>query len=117
MKRICLLPFALCFLLFACQSSKDLYGLWRVHYIQTKEQLITGKMMGNLQYEFTKEGKRVQTLDTIPKPPPDSITFKLGKKEISYPENPKLPTVKILKLTKDSLVLKSEKAEWHLYKK
>lgn len=107
-------------LLAACKTSKLntelLYGLWKVAYIQTPERTSHGPEMGNPQYEFTREGKRIKTLNTVPPGPPETVAFQLDKNQISYPENPKLPVVTILKLTADSLVLKSEKAEWHLYK-
>lgn len=93
-----------------------LYGLWKVSFIETLEQRSPGVAMGNPQYEFTQDGKRIKTLNTIPAPPPEAIAYKINKDSIFYPDNPKLPAVKIVKLSKDSLILKSEKAEWHLYK-
>lgn len=125
MKSLFILFFSI-ILFSACSNTKDksnqkedlslLHGLWKIEYIKTPTQTMPGKAMGNPQYEFTKDGYRIKTLNTMPAPPPDSVSYKVEDKKISYPSNPKLPNVEITLLTKDSLVLKNEKVEWRLYK-
>lgn len=111
-------------LVWACGSTngkgkldqKLLYGLWKVKSIETAAKIIGGEAMGNPQYEFTEGGERIKTLDTTPAPPPEKIKYKLEGDEISYPDNPKLPAVKITKLSKDSLILVNDKVIWTMYK-
>jgi hypothetical protein len=79
-------------------------------------KIMPGAYMGYPQYEFNKEGKRIKTLHEEPAPPPEIVAYALRNDSIIYPNNPKLPAVKILKLTNDSLVLRSEKLDWHLYR-
>lgn len=110
----------------ACQSSRSMvntklfYGIWKVDAFKFREgermKIMPGAYMGYPQYEFNKEGKRIKTLHEEPAPPPEIVAYALRNDSIIYPNNPKLPAVKILKLTKDSLVLRSEKLDWHLYR-
>lgn len=114
-------------LITACQSSsttvqpKLLYGVWKVDAFKFRQpdgrlKIMPGAYMGYPQYEFNKEGKRIKTLNEEPAPPPEMVTYQLKKDSIIYPENAKLPAVQILRLTKDSLILRSEKLDWHLYR-
>ncbi len=100
--------------------TKLFYGVWKVDAFKVREgdrlRIMPGAYMGNPQYEFNTEGKRIKTLNEEPAPPPEIITYALRNDSIIYPENPKLPAVKILRLTKDSLILRSEKIDWHLYR-
>lgn len=111
----------------ACYSSssttihtKLFYGVWKVDAFKFREgervKIMPGAYMGYPQYEFNKEGKRIKTLNEQPSPPPEIVSYELRKDSLIYPENPKLPAVKILRLTKDSLILRSEKLDWHLYR-
>ncbi len=110
----------------ACQSSRSMvntklfYGIWKVDAFKFREgermKIMPGAYMGYPQYEFNKEGKRIKTLHEEPAPPPEIVAYALRNDSIIYPNNPKLPAVKILKLTNDSLVLRSEKLDWHLYR-
>ncbi len=67
-------------------KKKLLYGLWKVESIETPLKIIGGEAMGNPQYEFTQEGERIKTLNTIPAPPPKKIKYVLKEGEISYPD-------------------------------
>lgn len=111
----------------ACQSSRNttiktklFYGIWKVDAFKFREgermKIMPGAYMGYPQYEFNKEGKRIKTLNEEPAPPPEIVTYILRNDSIVYPDHAKLPAVQILKLTKDSLVLRSEKLDWHLYR-
>ncbi|MCP4441119.1 MAG: hypothetical protein GY810_19515 [Aureispira sp.] len=97
-------------------DKKLLYGLWKVKSIETVQKIIGGEAMGNPQYEFTESGERIKTLNTMPAPPPEKIKYLLSGDEITYPDNPKLPAVKIAKLSKDSLILMNDKVKWTMYK-
>lgn len=122
------LPFLLLVLFgFACNSSsattirpKLFYGVWKVDAFKFKEgervKVMPAAYMGYPQYEFTKEGKRIKTLNEQPSPPPEMVSYRLRQDSIIYPEDAKLPAVQILRLTKDSLILRSEKLDWHLYR-
>lgn len=111
----------------ACQSSsttvqtKLFYGVWKVDAFKFRQpdgrlKIMPGAYMGYPQYEFNKEGKRIKTLNEEPSPPPEIVAYQLKNDSIIYPNNPQLPGVQILKLTKDSLILRSEKLDWHLYR-
>ena len=111
----------------ACNSSskttvrpKLFYGVWKVDAFKFRNgdrmKIMPGAYMGNPQYEFNKEGKRIKTLNEEPAPPPEIVTYELRKDSIVYPKDSKLPAVQILRLTKDSLMLRSEKLDWHLYR-
>lgn len=122
MKKTSILLALVGLLAMACQSAKQqtpkaLYGTWKVAYFRFKDgKVMPGALMGYPQYEFTKEGKRIKNLNEEPAPPPEVVTYAVRNDSIFYPEHPKLPAVKIAKLTQDSLVLDSEKLTWHLYK-
>ena len=75
-----------------------------------------GEFMGNPEYEFTKEGKRIKTLNTDPAPPPESVEYKIQGDSIQYPNKPNFPAMKIAKLSKDTLVLSNNKLSWYLHK-
>lgn len=102
----------------ACGTSKlgfkvsNLYRVWNVKELVTKDKTVSGTMMGNPTYEFTKEGKRIKRL---PPAPEESVGFVLKKGIIEYPGS-KYPTVTIEKLTEDSLILKNENTRWVMYK-
>lgn len=110
----------------ACQPSRSMvntklfYGIWKVDAFKFREgermKIMPGAYMGYPQYEFNKEGKRIKTLNEEPAPPPEIVAYALRNDSIVYPDNPKLPAVQILRLTKDSLILRSEKLDWHLYR-
>jgi hypothetical protein len=111
---------------FACNSVRStistrlFYGVWKVDAFKFHEgertRIMPGEYMGYPQYEFTKEGTRIKTLNEEPAPPPEKVVYELRNDSIIYPKNSKLPAVKILRLTKDSLILRSEKLDWHLYR-
>ena len=120
------ISFALFFM--ACKSSNieriqnsppDLhlfYGLWKVTAFRFIDgRVMPGEYMGNPEYEFTKEGKRIKTLNTDP-PPPESVEYKIDGDSIKYPNKPKYPAMKIAKLSKDTLVLSNNKLSWYLHK-
>lgn len=110
-------------LLFSCKSQQAtvkeehieqfLYKKWQVRSIETPEKASTGKDMGDPFYEFTRTGERIKGFETPPHK--ESVRFERRADSIFYPDNPKLPAVRIVKISKDSLVLKSEKATWRLY--
>lgn len=94
-----------------------LYGLWKVDEFKfTDGKTMAGVYMGNPQYDFSEEGKRTKTLNTIPAPPPEIIDYVVDGDSIRYPSKPKFPAMKIAKLTKDSLILSNSKLSWYLYK-
>jgi len=90
-----------------------LAGRWKVAFIETSDKRASGKEMGDPIYEFAN-GYRYKIFETPPHR--DSVRYELKNDSIAYPDNAKLPTVKISKLSKDSLVLVSEKAVWRLFK-
>lgn len=107
----------------ACQatkkntSSKELYGSWNVAFFRFHDgRIMPGALMGYPRYDFTEDGYRIKNLNEQPSPPPDSVRYTVRNDSIFYPDRPKLPPVKIIRLTPDSLVLDSEKLTWHLYK-
>ena len=122
MKHTTTLGLILALCCMACQTSKlttpkALYGTWKVAYFRfTDGQVMPGALMGYPKYQFTEDGKRIKTLDEEPAPPPEEVVYAVRNDSIFYPERPKLPPVKIDKLTSDSLILQSEKLTWHLYK-
>lgn len=91
-----------------------LYARWNVAYIATPDRTTTGQEMGEPHYEFTRDGKRIKSFDSPPHS--EATRYEVRNDSIFYPENPKLPAVKIVKLSNDSLVLQSEKSDWHLYR-
>jgi hypothetical protein len=116
------------FSLLSCQSTKNfthskskfdldlLYRVWDVETITVENgKSISGKEMGDPQYEFTKDGKRIKSFTT----PPHSefVIFTLRNDSIFYESEKPLPPTSIIELTKEKLTLKSEKAEWKLYVK
>lgn len=91
-----------------------LYARWNVAYIATPDRTTTGQEMGEPHYEFTRDGKRIKSFDS---PPHNEATrYEVRNDSIFYPDNAKLPAVKIVKLSNDSLVLQSDKSDWHLYR-
>ena len=93
------------------------YGVWKVTAFRFNDgRVMPGEYMGYPQYEFTKEGYRIKTLNEQPSPPPDSVKYKIEGDSIKYPQNPKFPMMKISKLKKDTLVLSSEKLNWYLHR-
>lgn len=108
--------------LMACQATKQttphpLHGVWKVAFFRFQDgRIMPGALMGYPQYEFTVLGNRIKTLNEEPSPPPDTVVYAMRNDSIYYPERPKLPAVKIIKLTSDSLILHNEKLTWHLYK-
>ncbi len=94
-------------------KSELLAGRWKVAFIETADKRASGAEMGDPIYEFA-DGFRYKIFETPPHR--DSVRYELKNDSIAYPDNAKLPTVKISKLTKDSLVLVSEKAVWRLFK-
>ena len=117
MKTLSLLSLlALCACKISSKSPKpaSLYGTWQVASIATPERLATGEEMGNPQYTFQNNGYRIKAY--LSPAFRDSVAFVLRGDSIFYPENPKLPPVKILKLQNDSLVLESPSALWRLYR-
>ncbi len=125
MKKYPFILLAIVSLFVACQDGKNnqnqpkpikpqlLIGRWKVACIETSERRTTGAEMGDPVYQFAK-GFRYKSFETPPHR--DSVRYELKNDSIFYPDNNKLPAVKISKLSKDSLVLNSEKATWRLYK-
>ncbi len=113
----------LCTLLFSCKASQPtvkeehieqfLYRKWQVRSIETAGQASTGKDMGDPFYEFTRTNERIKGYETPPHK--ETVRFERRADSIFYPDNPKLPAVRISKISKDSLILQSEKAIWRLY--
>lgn len=120
---------SLLLLLVACKttdntnSKKDtlnldwFHGLWKVTAFRFHDgHIIEGVQMGNPQYDFDKEGKRTKTLNEDPAPPPETVDYVLGQDStISYPNN-NFPTMKVIYLSQDSMVLNTEKLNWYLHK-
>jgi hypothetical protein len=102
----------------ATASKMDLfYGQWKVIAFRFLDgRVMPGEYMGNPQYEFTKEGKRIKTLNTEPAPPPEAVDYKIEGDSIKYPNNPKYPAMKIARLIKDTMVLSNDKLSWYLHK-
>jgi hypothetical protein len=91
-----------------------LYKVWDVESITVESgKSISGVEMGDPQYEFTKDGKRVKSY----KIPPHSefVTFIIRNDSIIYTGEKPLPASAIVELSAEKLTLKSEKAEWKLY--
>lgn len=93
------------------------YGLWKVTAFRFHDgRVMPGVNMGNPQYDFDKEGKRTKTLDEEPAPPPETVDYILGQDStISYPNN-NFPSMKVIYLSQDSMVLATEKLNWYLHK-
>lgn len=96
------------------QIDSFLYQKWKVHSIQTGEQAVSGKDMGEPIYEFSRTGERIKSYATPPHS--ESTKFALKQDSITFPDNPKLPASRISKISKDSLILSNDKATWRLYK-
>jgi hypothetical protein len=96
-------------------QSPSLLGRWEVHSIETPEQIVSGLAMGEPKYEFTAGGQRLKIY--LEPPRCDSIAYERRGDSIFYPETPKIPAVKIQKLSRDSLVLINDKVIWRLYRK
>lgn len=93
------------------------YGVWKVTAFRFHDgRVMPGPYMGNPQYEFDKDGKRTKTLNEEPAPPPEIVEYKLEGDSISYPNKPKFPGMKIMKLTQDSMVLRTAKLSWYLHR-
>ncbi|MCH2023614.1 MAG: hypothetical protein MK207_14145 [Saprospiraceae bacterium] len=94
-----------------------LFGLWKVTAFRFNDgRVMLGEYMGNPEYEFTKEGNRIKTLNTEPAPPAESVEYKIEGDSIKYPQKPKFPNMKIVKLSKDTLVLSNKTLSWYLHK-
>lgn len=93
------------------------HGLWKVTAFRFHDgRVMPGAYMGNPQYAFDKEGKRIKTLNEDPAPPPETVDYILGKDSvISYPNN-KFPDMKVIHLSQDSMVLSNDKLNWYLHK-
>lgn len=124
------LVFATLLLLFvACKTTNNVgskkeslnldwfYGLWKVTAFRFHDgRVMPGSYMGNPQYAFDKEGKRIKTLNEDPAPPPETVDYVLGKDSlVSYPNN-NFPVMKVVYLSQDSMVLSNEKLSWYLHK-
>ena len=120
---IFVISFTIC--LTSCLSKKNvvqkpkldlelLYKVWDVENITVESgKSISGVDMGDPQYEFTKDGKRIKSY----KIPPHSefVTFIIRNDSIIYTGEKPLPASAIVELSAERLTLKSEKAEWKLY--
>lgn len=114
------------FIFFQCNNSKklsknkyqkELIAKWEVIAFRFHDgRVMPGEYMGYPCYEFTENGYRVKTLNEKPSPPPDSIRFAIKGDSIWYPEKPKFPAMKIVKLKADTLVLSNDKLSWYLSK-
>jgi len=93
------------------------HGLWKVTAFRFHDgRVMPGAYMGNPQYAFDKEGKRIKTLNEDPAPPPETVDYILGQDSmISYPNN-KFPAMKVLHLSQDSMILSNDKLNWYLHK-
>ena len=124
--------FALTFIgiifIFSCNSAKKvqvakkpkidielLYRVWDVDSIIIGGKGADGVDMGEPQYEFTREGKRIKSY----KIPPHSEfeTFIIRNDSIHYTGEKTLPSSAIVELTDKRLTLKNDKAVWKLYVK
>lgn len=130
MKKI-FLPFCLFILLLtACKTTDNtlsknnnkkkidkelLYGLWKVIAFRFEDgRVMVGEYMGFPQYEFRKDGQRIKTLMEEPSPPPETVGYTIKKDSVVYAAESKFPSMKIKKLTKDTLVLSNETLSWFL---
>lgn len=93
-----------------------LYGEWNVETIKTMDREMSGKMLGLPAYEFSKDGKRKHSLKSISKQEAKVIKYEVSDSTILYPENPKLPSVRIVRLTRDTLILENARVKWILFK-
>lgn len=99
------------------KQQKNFYGLWKVTAFRFHDgRVMPGEYMGNPQYKFDKENRRIKTLDEVPAPPPEVIEYRLKGDSIFYPTRPKFPAMKIVKLTADTMVLQNDKLSWYLHK-
>ena len=98
-------------------SLKLFYGVWQVASFEFADgRTMPGVFMGNPQYEFSEDGKRTKTLNTVPAPPPEVVEYIIDGDSIRYPNKPKFPAMKIDLISEDSLVLRNAKLSWYLYK-
>lgn len=98
-------------------SLKLFYGVWKVASFEFADgRKMPGVFMGNPQYEFSEDGKRTKTLNTVPAPPPEIVEYVIDGDSIRYPNKPKFPAMKIELVSADSLVLSNAKLSWYLHK-
>jgi hypothetical protein len=107
--------------LWSCRVQKGidislLYGEWNVESIKTMDREMSGQTLGLPAYKFSKDGKRTHTLKSIAKASAKVVKYEVSDSTIIYPENPKLPSVRIVRLTRDTLVLENAKVKWILFK-
>jgi hypothetical protein len=92
-----------------------LYRVWDVDSIIVGGKSASGYEMGDPQYEFTREGKRIKSFKVPPHS--ESVSFYIRNDSIHYSAEKALPSSAIVELTEKRLVLENEKAVWKLYVK